>query len=127
MTGSHILMAVVDDDESVRKAVARLLRVSGYDVELFAGGGEFLESLKTSIPDCVVLDVQMPVVDGLDVQAALRLQGVPVPIIFMTAYDDNDLRQKALANGAMAYLRKPLTEQTLLAAIAKAVAAKRPA
>jgi len=125
MVSAKLLAAIVDDDESVRKALARLLRVRGYDVETFADGSEFLEALKTSKPDCVLLDVHMPTVGGLDVQDSLRMGGVHMPIIFMTAHEDNALRERALANGAVAYLRKPLTEQTLLAAIATAVAAKR--
>ncbi|WP_372521843.1 response regulator transcription factor [Sulfuricaulis sp.] len=121
MARSRLLVAVIDDDASVRKALARLLRASGHEVEAFASGGEFLESSKTGAPDCLVLDVHMPSVSGLDVQAALLARGIHVPIIFITAYDDNALRDRALEQGAVAYLRKPLTEQMLLAAIAKAV------
>jgi len=116
MNSSNLLVALVDDDESVRRALGRLLRASGHDVEVFTDGGDVLESMKTRKPDCVVLDVHMPRVGGLDVQEALRTRGVHVPIIFMMAYDDNDLRERALAGGAAAYLRKPLTERTLLAA-----------
>jgi FixJ family two-component response regulator len=119
MACSHFRVAVVDDDESVRKALARLLRASGYEVEVFVGGGEFLDSLKAGKSDCVVLDVHMPMVSGLSVQEMLRASGEYVPIIFMTAYDDDTLREEALAKGAVAYLRKPLTEKTLLTAIAK--------
>jgi len=72
-----------------------------------------------------VLDVHMPALSGLDVQAVLQARGLPVPIIFITAYDDNALRERALEQGAVTYLRKPLTEQTLLAAIATAVDRKR--
>lgn len=124
MSSSHLNIAVVDDDASVRKALARLLRVSGHDVEVFAGGGEFLDFIKTGKPDCVVLDVHMPTVSGLDVQEALRALGSNLPIIFITAYDDNALRERALVQGAVAVLRKPLTEQTLLAAIETAVGTK---
>jgi FixJ family two-component response regulator len=69
----------------------------------------------------------MPSVSGLDVQAALLARGIHVPIIFITAYDDNVMRERALEQGAVAYLRKPLTEQTLLAAIATAVGTERKA
>lgn len=114
-------MAVVDDDASVLKALARLLRASGYEVATFASGTEFLESLKMHVPDCLVLDVHMPSIGGLDVQTAMLDRGVRVPIIFITAYDDKGLRERALEQGASAFLRKPLTEQSLLAAIEKAV------
>jgi FixJ family two-component response regulator len=125
MTGPHLHVAVVDDDASVRKALVRLLHASGHKVEAFASGGEFLESSCTGASDCLVLDVHMPSVSGLDVQAALLARGIHVPIIFITAYDDNALREHALQQGAAAYLRKPLAEQTLLAAIEKAVGPRR--
>lgn len=121
MARSRLLMAVIDDDASVRKALTRLLHACGHEVEAFASGAEFLDSSRVGAPDCLVLDVHMPSVSGLDVQAALLARGIPVPIIFITAYDDNALRERALAQGAVAYLRKPLAEQTLLAAIATAV------
>ena len=89
-------MAVVDDDASVLKALARLLRASGYEVATFASGTEFLESLKMHVPDCLVLDVHMPSIGGLDVQTAMLDRGVRVPIIFITAYDDKGLRERAL-------------------------------
>jgi FixJ family two-component response regulator len=127
MARPRLLMAVIDDDASVRKALARLLRACGYEVETFASGAEFLESslAGAGAPDCLVLDVHMPSVSGLDVQATLLERDIHIPIIFITAYDDNVLRDRALQQGAVAYLRKPLTEQTLLAAIATAVDPKR--
>jgi len=121
MAESRLFVAVVDDDASVRNALTRLLRTCGHDAVAFASGSEFLESLKANVPDCLVLDVHMPSVSGLDVQAALRARGMHIPIVFITAYDDKGLRERALEQGAAAFLRKPLTEQTLLAAIAKAV------
>lgn len=120
MTRSGLLVAVVDDDASVRKAVARLLRASGFEVDVFASGGDFLETVNGA-PDCLLLDMHMPQINGLDVQAALRARGKQVPIIFITAYDDSVLRERALEQGAAAYLRKPLAEQKLLDAIAAAV------
>jgi FixJ family two-component response regulator len=121
MADSRLHMAVVDDDPSVLKALGRLLRASGFEVATFTSGAEFLESLKTQVPDCLVLDVHMPSLGGLDVQAALLARGFHVPVIFITAYDDKGMRERALEQGAVAFLRKPLTEQMLLAAIAKAV------
>lgn len=121
MTKSGLPVAVVDDDASVRKALGRLLRASGYKVKVFASGAELLESIDAQALECIVLDVHMPSVNGLDVQATLLARGIKVPIIFITAYDDNALRERALKQGAAAYLRKPLTEQTLLNAITTAV------
>jgi FixJ family two-component response regulator len=126
MARSRLFMAVIDDDASVLKALARLLRASGYEVEAFASGTEFLESIDKGIPDCLVLDMHMPSVTGLDVQAALRARGVNVPIIFITAYDDKGLRDRAMEQGAVAFLRKPLTEQSLLAVIETAVGSGHP-
>lgn len=127
MARSRLFMAVIDDDASVRKALARLLRASGYEVEAFASGTEFLESIDKGIPDCLVLDMHMPSVTGLDVQAALLARDVHVPIIFITAYDDQGLRDRAMEQGAVAFLRKPLTEQSLLAVIETAVGSGHPA
>ena len=124
MTHSGLPVAVVDDDASVRKALGRLLRASGYDVKVFASGSEFLESVNGNAPDCIVLDVHMPSISGLDVQATLLARGIKVPIIFITAYDDNALRERALSQGAAAYLRKPLTEKMLLDAITAAICPK---
>ena len=121
MTKARLHMAVIDDDASVRKALARLLSACGYEVEAFASGAEFLQSSCTRDQDCLVLDVHMPSISGLDVQAKLLACDIHVPIIFITAYDDNALRERALQQGAVAYLRKPLTEKTLLEAIEKAV------
>jgi FixJ family two-component response regulator len=126
MARSRLFMAVIDDDASVRKALARLLRASGYEVEAFASGTEFLESIDKGIPDCLVLDMHMPSVTGLDVQAALLARDVHVPIIFITAYDDQGLRDRAMEQGAVAFLRKPLTEQSLLAVIETAVGSGHP-
>lgn len=126
MTCTHLHMAVVDDDASVLKALARLLRACGYDVTAYASGAEFLGSLASGLPDCVVMDIHMPELTGLDVQAELEARDVRVPIIFITAYNDSALRQRALEHGAIAYLNKPLTEDTLIAAIKMAVANKHP-
>jgi FixJ family two-component response regulator len=125
MIPARLFVALIDDDESVRKALTRLLRASGHEVQAFASGAEFLASARAEGADCLVLDVHMPSISGLDVQAALRARDVHVPIVFITAYDDKGLRERALAQGAAAFLRKPLTEQTLLTAIARAAGSVR--
>jgi FixJ family two-component response regulator len=114
-------IAIVDDDESIRKSLRRLLTGSGFDVEVFASGTEFIASLETRSPDGLVLDMHMPELNGLDVQAWLATTGRRIPVLFITAHDDATLRAKALAGGAAAYLDKPVRKETLLAALYKAV------
>jgi len=109
------LIAIVDDEEPIRKALTRLLRSAGLDVESFPSGSEFLKSLPTRQPDCVVLDLHMPVVSGFDVQADLAKSGMPVVII--TGHDSDETRTRALAGRPAAYLRKPVNDQILLDAI----------
>jgi FixJ family two-component response regulator len=113
------LVAIVDDEEPIRKALTRLLRSAGVDVEAFPSGSEFLESLPNHQPDCVVLDLHMPVVNGFEVQARLGESGVPVVII--TGHDSDETRVKALAGRPAAYLRKPVNDQVLLDAIQLAI------
>jgi FixJ family two-component response regulator len=119
------LIAVVDDEEAVRKALKRLLVSAGYEVDAHADGREFLASLRTRAPACVVLDLHMPTLSGLEVQARLASVGSTLPVIVVTGHDSDVTRRCALANGASAYLRKPVDEQVLLDAIA--VAVHRPA
>jgi len=114
------LIAVVDDEESVRLALARMLRASSFEVTTFRCGEDFLDSLKTVMPDCVVLDFQMPGLTGRDVQRALSTQKLPLPIIIVTAHDQPSLREKVLADGAVAYFTKPLRRDTLIAAVDQA-------
>ena len=112
---SRPLVAVVDDEEPIRKALTRLLRSAGLDVESFLSGSAFLESILSHRPDCVVLDLHMPVMSGFDVQARLADSGVPVVII--TGHDSDETRARALAGHPAAYLRKPVNDQVLLDAI----------
>ena len=107
------IIAIVDDDDSVRRAIERLLRASGMRADSFADGEAFLRSLNgnETRPDCVILDVQMPGLTGLDVQARL---GGALPIVFVTAYDEPSARTQALAAGAAAFLRKPFNDQLLV-------------
>jgi FixJ family two-component response regulator len=114
-------IAVVDDEESVRLALARMLRASSFEVSIYRSGEEFLESLKTAMPDCVVLDFQMPGLTGRDIQRALSVAKLPLPIIIVTAHDQPSLREKVLADGAVAYFTKPLRRDTLIAAVDQAI------
>ena len=121
MSKTQPLIAIVDDEEPVRKALTRLLRSAGLDVETFPSGVEFLESLSTRRPDCVVLDLHMPQVDGFAVQARLAEAGNRLPVVIITGHDSDETRDRAMAAHPTAYLRKPVDDQTLLDAIELAI------
>jgi FixJ family two-component response regulator len=119
------LIAVVDDEACVSKALKRLLRTAGLRAETFASGGAFLNWLQSETPDCVVLDLHLPQVDGFAVQARLAQQGLRVAVIVITGRDSLQARERAMAAGAAAYLAKPLKDEALLEAIAVAMAPTR--
>ena len=123
---SKPLIAVVDDDDSVRRAVSRLLRTVGMDADSFPTGDDFLEklaSMPSYRPDCVVMDVHMPGLNGLEVQQ--RLTGSGLPIIFITAFDDAAMRERALGAGAIACLHKPFDDELLVSTIRGALGGGR--
>ena len=121
----NVHVALVDDDESVRKAVGRLLRVACMDVEEYASGREFLRALADPLPDCVVLDMYMPAMNGLEVQADLATHHPGLPVVFISAHDDAAAEQRAMEAGAVVFLHKPFSEQKLLDAIATATDADK--
>ena len=121
MNQTRPLIAVVDDEEPVRIALRRLLRSASLDVETFPSGAEFLDSLKSHQPDCVVLDLHMPRVNGFAVQARLAEAGIRLPVVVITGHDAPETRDRALAGGVSGYLRKPVDDQTLLDAITTAM------
>jgi FixJ family two-component response regulator len=114
-------VAVVDDEESVRKALKRLLRAAGLEAESYATGQEFLEQAAMREPDCVVLDLHMPVMSGSQVLAQIRKMTRRPPVVVITAHDVPEKRDECLAAGACAYLRKPLEDRLLLNAISAAL------
>jgi FixJ family two-component response regulator len=116
------LVFVVDDDASVRKSLARLVKTAGYEAEAFASVRDFLARPPCDGPCCLVLDVRMPGLTGLDLQEALRAAGQRLSIVFITGYGDVRASVKAMKGGAVDFLTKPLDEGTLLAAIQQAVA-----
>ena len=122
MTKARPLIAVVDDDKSVCIALRRLLRAASLDVEIFPSGDKFLESLQTHQPACLVLDLNMPRIDGFAVQARLAELGFRLPVVVITGSDSAESRQRALSIDARACLRKPVDGQTLLDAITTAIA-----
>jgi FixJ family two-component response regulator len=115
------VIAVVDDEESVRKAMVRVLRAAGFVAHGFASGEEFLKSWHFDRPDCLVLDLQMPDVSGTEVQHALNVAGASFPVIIITAHDAPSLREECLRLGAVAYLCKPLDVRSLLDTVALAL------
>jgi FixJ family two-component response regulator len=110
-------VAVVDDDHSVRKALCRLLRSFDIEAEAYESGKEFLEALRSTLPDCLVLDLRMPDMSGLELQQRLTDAGIRLPTVVITGYDDPGMQSKCLAAGAATYLRKPLDDKALLRAI----------
>jgi FixJ family two-component response regulator len=115
------LIAVVDDEQSVRKALERLMRSAGFSVKVFASGAEFLRSLQERQPDCVVLDLHMPDADGFEVLDALERGGIHLRVVVITADDSPQNRARALSHGAHNYLRKPVDEAMLLDAVHTAI------
>ena len=118
-----MMVYLVDDDPSVRKAVARLIRASGYAIKTFASAREFIEfKRETTEVACLVLDVRMPGINGLDLQKALRGSNLPIPVIFITAHGDIPMSVQAMKAGAVDFLPKPVQSKTLLRAIDHALA-----
>lgn len=121
MLAARPLIAVVDDEESVRRALGRMLTASNFETLVFGSGREFLDSLAGRRPDCVILDYQMPGLTGRDVQRHLARAQITMPIIVVTAHDQPELREQCLADGAIAYLSKPLQRERLVAVIQRAI------
>ena len=115
------VLSLVDDDASVRKATGRLIKSFGFTVEVFASGEEFLCFGSLHITSCLVLDVQMPGMNGLQLQSHLAAAGYRIPIVFITAYADEEIRDQALEAGAVAFLTKPFGEEALLRGIRSAL------
>jgi FixJ family two-component response regulator len=118
----YVVIAVLDDEESVRRAVVRVLQASGFAARGFASGVEFLKSWHFDRPDCLVLDLQMPGFSGTEVQQALKSAGAHFPIVIITAHDAPTLREQCMRDGASAYLCKPLDVRALTQAVTVAIA-----
>jgi FixJ family two-component response regulator len=110
-------VAIVDDEEPVRKALGRSLRLAHYDVTLFSSGEDFLASLEKQVFDCMILDVNMPGISGLDVQRRLRSVSIRIPAICITGAEDEVYLRDALDAGAAGLLRKPFSTAKLLEVI----------
>ena len=114
---------LVDDDASVRRALARLIKAAGYQLQTFASAREFLDSnLHNDGPACLVLDIRMPGLSGMDLQRELQTANTTLPIIFITGYGDIPMSVKAMKQGAVDFLPKPVRDADLLRAIEQALA-----
>jgi len=120
------MISIVDDDESVREATNALVRSLGYAATTFASAEEFLDSDRVHATSCVIADVQMPGLSGIDLQHRLLAQGVQVPIIFVTAFPDERTRRRALDAGAVDFLSKPWSDEQLISCLDVALRSQQP-
>jgi FixJ family two-component response regulator len=118
---SKAVIAIVDDDPSVRKGLERLIRSLGWQAETFASAQEFLDRPRTEAPSCIVLDLQLPGLSGLELQKRMSEAGLETPIVFLTGHGNIPASVKAMKAGAVEFLTKPVDEQELLRAIQEAV------
>jgi len=125
MIESDKVVHIVDDDESVRRSVGFLLKTSGYRVQHYASGTELLRDVKSLGWGCILLDIRMPGMDGLEVQQALRELGISLPIIIMTGHGDVPLAVRAMKAGALDFIEKPLEKGVLLSAVEEGFASLR--
>jgi FixJ family two-component response regulator len=112
---------VIDDEPTVRASIGRLLRSAGLDAQMFSSAQEFLRANRPDVPSCLVLDVRLPDVSGLDLQRELAKANVDLPIIFVTGYGDVPMSVRAMKAGAIEFLTKPYRDQDLLEAVQHAV------
>jgi FixJ family two-component response regulator len=121
MTSPRPIVYIVDDEPGVRNSVSSLVRSVGLEVRTFAGGAEFLESKRQDAPECLVLDVRMPGISGIDLHNQLAQSSLPVPVIFITGHGDIPLAVRVMKAGALEFLTKPFDGQDLLGAIYRAI------
>jgi FixJ family two-component response regulator len=115
------MVAVVEDDESYRVAVQRLLKSAGFSVQSFASAEDFLSSGRQHEAGCLISDIRMPGMSGLDLQARLNTERCPIPTIFITAHGDEKLRLQAMRGGAVKFLAKPFDSEILLESVRAAL------
>jgi FixJ family two-component response regulator len=121
MNQNKAVVILVDDDLSVRKSLSRLLNVAGFNIKTFASTQEYLENSASELPDCLILDVRLPGVDGLEFQKMLAEQKSSPPIVFITGHGDIPMSVRAMKAGAVDFLAKPFSDEALLNAVAQAV------
>ena len=115
---------IIDDDESVRKSVSRLLRIAGYQAEVYSSADEFLETGRMAEHGCIVLDLRMPGLSGEDFQDRLRTMKEALPVIIISGHGDAEIKASMMEKGAVAFLAKPFDDQELLDAIEAGLARK---
>jgi FixJ family two-component response regulator len=120
------VISIIDDDESVRQATARLVRSLGYRADVFASAEEYLQSGRVRESSCLIADLHMPGMSGADLQDRLRAEGHRIPIVFMTAYFEEKTRARVLQAGAFGFLRKPFDNATLIKHLETALQATGP-
>lgn len=125
LRGPEAVVAIVDDDPSVRKSLQRLIRSAGWKAEAFASAQQFLERYETDAPSCLVLDLQLPGLNGLDLQKRLAEAGLEIPIVFLTGHGNIPASVQAMKAGAVEFLTKPIDEQDLFRAIQEAIECDR--
>ena len=118
---AEAVIAIVDDDASVQRGLQRLIRSAGWKVETFASAQEFLARSRTELPNCVLLDLQLPGLSGLDLQKRMAEVGLEIPIVFLTGHGNIPVSVQAMKAGAVQFLTKPVDEKELLQAIEEAV------
>ena len=111
------MISIIDDDDSVRESLRRLMRSVGFAVNVFASAEEFLDSDRLRYTGCLILDVRLPGMNGLELQRHLATSHSEIPIIFITSYEDDEVRARALNAGAVDYFLKPFNDDDLLDAI----------
>ena len=126
MAKRKLLISIVDDDESVREAAKGLMKSLGYAAETFPSAEDFLQSQQAPRTACLIADVNMPGMSGLDLHRHLSTSGKRIPTILITAYPDNGVRDRALNAGVICYLSKPFDEGDLLSCIHSALPSDRP-
>jgi FixJ family two-component response regulator len=115
------MIAVIDDDRSVRDGLTNLLSSMDYQTRSYASAEAFLDEANVSAPSCLIVDVRMTGMTGIEMQAKAREAGLVAPVIFLTAHCDDNTRERAMSGGAYAFLCKPFDEDELLAVIARAL------
>jgi len=113
----RLLLAVVDDDEMLRESLPDLLREFGFSARAFSSGQEFLSSNDVGETRCLILDVAMPGMSGLEVQEELKRRGQAIPVIFISGQKDEEIRKQAFSQGAVKFLYKPFSDSALLEAV----------
>jgi FixJ family two-component response regulator len=121
MTNPRPIVYIVDDEPGIRNSLSSLVRSVGLEVRTFAGGAEFLECTREDAPECLVVDVRMPGINGLELHNQLSQSSFPIPVIFITGHGDIALAVRAMKSGALEFLTKPFHDQDILGAIHRAI------